>query len=86
MCPFDEVTPLGESGRMVPWHTEADVQHAMEEIRNHLARLAGPFNGYDRRARDIRDALLRVGGEELLADLARVALGMKPYYVRRRGR
>jgi hypothetical protein len=63
----------------IPWHTEDDVQLAATRIRNHLARLAGPFNGYDRRARDIRDALLRVGGEELLADLARVALGMKPH-------
>jgi hypothetical protein len=61
----------------IPWHTEKDVDLAVARMTNLLAQQAGAFTGYERRCRILRDELARAGGQHVLRDLARVALGMR---------
>jgi hypothetical protein len=61
----------------IPWHTEKDVDLAVARMTNLLAQQAGAFTGYERRCRTLRDELARAGGQHVLRDLARVALGMR---------
>lgn len=61
----------------IPWHTEQDVELAVKRMRALLERDAGAFTGYERRCRDLFAYIDYPGGDLLLENLARVALGMR---------